>query len=170
MVREFPLKDDGDAVPPPPLQAPRLSELVVVVICAAVFGAEFAVAFGGVEAWRRLPFSASPVVRSETPSSAALDVTAGGNARRSLDPEGILIPLEAEPFSGPSSAPPARMTSVDDKANSTASTGAKVHRHRANAPHPARNANGGDRHPRSYRDQLALANEIYQPGNRGPGW
>jgi hypothetical protein len=142
----------------------------VVVICAAVFGAEFAVAFGGAEVWRLLPFSASPVVRSETPTLAALDVAEGGDARRSLDPEGIIFPLAAEPLSGPSSAPPARMMPVDDKANSMASTGAKVHRHRANAPHPARSANVSDRHPRSYRDQLALVNEIYQPGSRGPGW
>src|SRR5260370_24028160 len=109
MVREFPLEDDDDAVPPPRPQAPRLSDLVVVVLCAAVFGGEFAVAFGGAEVWRFLPFSASPVVGSETPTLAALDVAEGGDARRSLDPEAIIFPPAAEPLSGPSSAPPARM-------------------------------------------------------------
>jgi hypothetical protein len=141
--------------------------LLVAVICTAVFGTEFAVAIAGVSGL--LPFRASPVVGNETPILAP-DVADGSDARRSPDPEAMLSPRTAEPLDGPSSAPPARLGPVDNRATSTALTGAKVHRHRASVSHPARSVDGGDRHPREYRNQHALAVEIYQPGGRAPGW
>jgi hypothetical protein len=166
MARVLPFKNDDGAVPTAPPRAVRRSDLLVVVICTAVFGAEFGVVLGGVLGL--LPFGASPVLHSKTPTVAAFAEADGGEAGRAHDPEGVILPPAAEPLSGPSSAPPAQVKPV--AASSTALTGAKVHSHRAHVSHPARSGEGGDHHPRSYRAQHALTIGIYQPGGRAPGW
>jgi hypothetical protein len=167
MARVFPLNDDAGAMPSAPPMAPR-RDLLVVVICAAVFAAEFGVVLGGI--WGLFPVGPSSVIGGKTPSVAPLTVAEGIEVQSSPDAEGMLSAPAGEPLSGPSSAPPTQLTPVDYRVTSAALAGAKVHRHRASVSHSGPSANDGDRHLRSYLDRHAFAIRIYQPGGRLPGW
>jgi hypothetical protein len=89
-------------------------------------------------------------------------------------PEGPHILLAPKPLIASSPEPPTQMAPVvEDWAKlkyGEASNVAKFRRHRVNSSRPAPIVNGGKHHAGNHRDQYALAEEIYHPGRRMPGW
>jgi hypothetical protein len=134
---------------------PRLSDWLVPMVCTVVFVAELVVigaVFSGVDVGKLLPANRSPDIRSETTSLPAPETALKDDESR---PGPLVLPLVA-----PLSAPTAP---VPDRANYGEPLKVeKSRRHQAQALRPAGTVNGGDKY--------GLANAIYRPGSRAPGW
>jgi hypothetical protein len=170
------LRADDDAVRPPP--APRRSDWLVPVVCAIVFVAELGVigvAFSGVNVGGLLPHSTSPGMRTETDPLRALETApTGGEQWRAPAPEGPHVLLAAKPLMTLSPEPPTEMAPVaNDWAKLKYDEAFKVAKSRhppVNSSRPAPTVKGSEHHASIHRDQNALAEEIYHPGRRAPGW
>jgi hypothetical protein len=164
-------RTDHDSVPPPSPPTPHWGDRLVPVICAVVFAAELGVAFGVLGFRGLLPFSKSSGV--ETAALRPLEA-APKTGEPAPSPEVSPVVLAEQPLIAASAEPP--ILSAPPTADGVTSKYGEVlkaatsRRHRANTSRPTQTKNGGDRHAGNRRSQYALAEEIYQPGRRAPGW
>jgi hypothetical protein len=134
----------------------RLSDWLVPVVCTIVFVAELGVVgvvFSGVDVARLLPDKTSPIVRTE---AASLPLPEAVPKDESW-PGPLVLPLVA-----PSPAPPSQMAMADWPKSADALKVEKFRHRQARALPPPRTVSGTDKY--------GLANVIYHPGGRAPGW
>jgi hypothetical protein len=162
-------------VSPPSPQQPRWADWLVAMLCAVVFAAELGAAFGVVKVSAPLPLSRSPGVETALLIPLETGVKTEDPVPADLAPAAEVPPvqLEEQPLIAAlaeTSVPLVPLTA--DRANSKYDEGSKIaesRRHRTTS-RPKQTKNGGDRQASTRRNQEVLAEEIYQPGRRAPGW
>jgi hypothetical protein len=164
----FASRADDHEVPPRP--APRRSDRLVPLVCAAVFVAEFGIVFGLVEVEGLLPYSTAPAVQTETASPYAQEAA----------------PTRGEPWQAPAPGRPPMLQPAEPLWRHQSSRGPRWCRRpatgrRRNMSRSRRSgaielAPQAPRRPRTAssnkagNDRYPYAEEIYRPGSRAAGW
>jgi hypothetical protein len=148
----------------------RWVDWLVAVIFIVVFAAELGVVFGVVKVGGLLHFKRSPGI--ETASLSPLEAAVKTQEPAPASEVSHVLPAE-QPLIAASAEPPISWEPVTaDWAKwnyDDVFKGAKSRRRR-NTSRPKPTENVGDPRASARRDSGALAEEIYQPGRRAPGW
>jgi hypothetical protein len=176
--RSLASRADLDTLPPPPPMAPRRRDWLMPAVCAVVFTAELSVACGILDAPRLLSFSMPAGVEGHNTSPRLLEAVL--KPEEPWGPAPATAPevppdlLTAEPLIGVSVEPPTPVApATDDAMKSKSGEVLKVAtslRQRLNTSRPTRRRDGGVRQVHNGRGRYALAEQLYEPGRRPPGW